>query len=271
MRRNDEFLPQRREADWGIAPRRSTGFGGLGGPADFFSASPWQMMRRMQEDMDRVFGQFFGGPGELGRGLAAATQWAPSVDVSQSDREWIIEADLPGVRRDDIEAHVQNHHLILRAEMRQEEQPAGGQGPQAAAGQQGSQGQQDQQRQYLQRERRYGFFERVIPLPENVDEEQVRCEFRDGVLRVHLPKKQQAQFQGRRIPIGAGETEQTFEQAPPAVAGRTAGSVPSGGGQSQPAATTTNGNRRVATAGAKGGEKTARSSKKSDSSPGTGS
>src|SRR5262245_28288725 len=116
MRRSDDYLPARRDPDWGFTPRRESSWGGT---PSFFGSSPWQMMRRMQEDMDRIFGQFFSSPFETGRGLAPAgmqgLQWAPSVDVSQSENGWCIEAELPGVRRDDIQVQIQNHHLLLRA------------------------------------------------------------------------------------------------------------------------------------------------------------
>lgn len=239
MRRYQDFLPARRERGSELAPRSSDD---LMNPSMFFNMSPWQMMRRMQEDMDQVFGQLFGSSGGP---LAAAGQqtglqvWSPSVDMSENDKEWTIEAELPGVREEDVQITVQDHHLILRAEMRQEEEAPAGQGQesqtqggqrqsgQAQGGQaqanqaQGSQTQGGQQqgggreaagpvpgqapqRRYFHRERRYGYFERVFPLPENADEDQIRCEFRNGVLTVHIPKAQPAQQQGRRIPVVAG-------------------------------------------------------------------
>lgn len=157
-----------------------------------FGASPWQMMRRMQDEMDQLFGRFFGPPGEFGTLAQVGQQWAPSVDVSESDKEWCIEADLPGVRKEDIDLEVQGDHLILRAEMRSEQPPQGGQ-------------QQEGQRRYQTRERRYGFFERVLPLPENVKQDDISCDFSNGVLTVHLPKTEQRQPPTRRIPISEGQ------------------------------------------------------------------
>jgi len=159
------------------------------------------MMRRMQEDLDRMFGELFGG--EAGTGAAAAAgetglRWAPQMDVSESDREWCVEAELPGVDRNDIHVQLENHHLVLRAETRQET---------------GSPSNGEAERQYHHRERRYGYFQRVIPLPENVNEEQVSCEFRDGVLTVHLPKTQQGRTAARRVPI------QEVENLPSETAG----------------------------------------------------
>ncbi|MGV3721221.1 MAG: hypothetical protein ACO1SX_09960, partial [Actinomycetota bacterium] len=77
-------------------------------PETMFSASPWQMMRRMQDDMDRMFGQFFSSGSPAGLSPAAAGGWAPSMDISESDQEWCIEADLPGVDRENVEVQVRN-------------------------------------------------------------------------------------------------------------------------------------------------------------------
>ena len=103
MRRNDNYLPAQHEQR-GLTPYNQGG--GLQ-PSSFFSASPWQLMRRMQEDMDRVFSQFFGNQSGSGTVLApSAPQWAPSVDISQTDKEWCIEAELPGVSKDNIDVQV---------------------------------------------------------------------------------------------------------------------------------------------------------------------
>jgi len=209
MRRNEDQMPMRRERGSDLAPwYEGGGFG-----SSFFGSSPWQMMRRMQDDMDRMFSQFFGGSGGGGAMAPAGQQgslqqWAPNVDISQNDQEWCVEVDLPGVKKEDIHAEVRDHHLFLRAEMRQEEssQDRPAQGSPAQANQPG-------QRQYHHRERRYGYFQRVLPLPENIDEAKVSCDFRDGVLTIHLPKTPQALQQGRRIPVGTGDTQRAPEQA----------------------------------------------------------
>jgi HSP20 family protein len=182
------------------------------------------MMRRMQEDMDRLFTQVFGAPGALGTTLRATAQWSPSMDISESDREWCIEADLPGVKKEDMDVEVRDQHLFLRAEIREE-------APTEPPGQ--------SERQYHRRERRYGRFERAFPLPDNVDEDQIRCDFSGGVLRIHLPKSERAQERGRRIPIGEEQAQPAPRPAPPAPA-------PRGNGRNQPVG-----------AGAKGGEKAA--------------
>lgn len=153
------------------------------------TGSPWQMMRRMQEEMDRLFRPFFGAGEEDGLLSPAGSQWGPSMDISESENEWCIEADLPGVNKDDVHVEVRNQHLIIKAETRQP----------AEAEEKG------EGRRYYRRERRYGYFERVLPLPENVDEEQISCDFTNGVLAVHVPKSESARQPARRIPVGDGK------------------------------------------------------------------
>jgi HSP20 family protein len=207
MARNQGFLPMRRGREADLSPWNPAS---TFSPDMFFSVSPWQMMRRIQEDMDRLFGQFASGPARPGGQLAptgqqtSVLQWLPSTDISETDKEWTIQVELPGVKQEDVEVQVRDHYLVVRAELRDEEPAQTGQ---AQAGQtQGAQAQgaQAPQRQYHQRERRFGYFERLLLLPDNVDEERIACEFRNGVLTVHIPKTEQAQQQARRIPIGTG-------------------------------------------------------------------
>jgi len=243
MRRNEESLPMRRGSEGGISPWERENWMS---PSSFFSTSPWQMMRRMQEDMDRVFSQFFSGREGAGGTLAPTGQqegmraWAPSVDISQDDREWHIEAEMPGVKPENIDVRIQDHHLIIEARMLQEnQQPQGSKGSEGNGGQaQGQQGGQQQggQRQYAYRERRSGFMRRVLPLPENADEEKIQCSFQDGVLTLRLPKTEQTERGGRRIPIQAG--------APQGQSGRTEGTGAAAPSQA----------RAPSMAGAKGGE-----------------
>lgn len=204
-----------------------------------YGESPFQMMRRMQEDMDRVFGSFFTDPFALlaapmgmgGDSGQMQQMWQPSVDVSEDNSEYRIEADLPGVQPEDIDVRVQQGYLILRSSMNQESgtppnQPQGQQAGQQQTGQQASPGPQapesQGERQYYRRERRYGYFQRTFVLPDNVDENAIRCDFNHGVLICHIPKKAQApqeQDISRRIPINAaGQQQQQTAQVQGAAA-----------------------------------------------------
>jgi len=138
-------------------------------------------MRRMQEDMDHIFSHFLGQtglstPAATGTGGMGISAWAPHIDVSETDQEFHIEADLPGVRQEDINIQVQDGMLVLSARMQQaqqdqqdqqdqngqQEQGTDGQSAQTAQSNGQGQSQQSAQRQYHQRERRFGYFERAV-------------------------------------------------------------------------------------------------------------
>jgi HSP20 family protein len=173
----------------------------------FFTASPFQLMERMQQDMDRLFSQVAGSSPSPSR-QNSSPFFAPKVDVSETANEYRIEVELPGVAQDAIDVRLVESTLILRAEARQETdetpEPSG--------------------RQYHYRERRWGRFERAFHLPTDADENQINADFSSGVLTLTVPKKPQQpqQLQGRRIAIGsasAPETTGKTEEATEATAG----------------------------------------------------
>ncbi|HET6384017.1 MAG TPA: Hsp20/alpha crystallin family protein [Armatimonadota bacterium] len=189
MQRNNQNLPAQRQQNL-ARPDVNT-------PESQAFTSPWQLMRRMQDDMDRLFEGFFtGSTGQLDFPRPFNTTWQPKMDISQTDNEWHVDVDLPGVKPEDVSVETRDHYLTVRAEMREES------------------GDQDRERRYHHRERQYGFFERVLPLPENVNEEQISCDFKDGVLTLRLPKTANAVSGTRRIPIGQGQAQ---TQAPSAL------------------------------------------------------
>jgi HSP20 family protein len=138
--------------------------------------SPFWSRRR---DIDRLFDDFFSAP-LAGFDRRAAMQW-PSLEVSQTDAEVRIAAEVPGMSEKDVELWVEDGVLTLRGEKKSETE--------------------DKDRGYS--ERYYGRFERRIALPSGVDESNARADFRDGVLTVTMPKTAEAE-RGRRIPINAG-------------------------------------------------------------------
>jgi HSP20 family protein len=138
--------------------------------------SPFLSLRR---DIDRLFDDFFQAP-MLGLGRGAAMQW-PSVEVSQTDDEIRITAEVPGMNEKDVELLLEDGVLTLRGEKKSESE--------------------DRESGYS--ERFYGRFERRIALPAGVEEEKAKAEFRDGVLSVALPRNREAE-RGKRIPINTG-------------------------------------------------------------------
>lgn len=137
--------------------------------------SPFMQLRR---EMDRLFEDFFRTP-VFGGGAGVAV-W-PSVEVSDSDDEVRVTAELPGLSDKDVELTVQDGMLTLRGEKKSESE--------------------DRDRGWS--ERYYGRFERRIALPDGADEERCEANFRDGVLTVRMPKSESA-ARARKIPINAG-------------------------------------------------------------------
>ncbi len=182
-------------------------FGG-GREADFWGGSPFQMMRRMQEDMDRMFGSFFGQPWSGAGGLQQTAGWAPRVDVYETEGEVVVKADMPGVEPEDLEVYATEDALVLRGETRREEERDEG-GIHRA-------------------ERSYGRFERQIPLPPGTRPDEARANFRNGVLELRIPKTEDARQRARRIPIGGtsgakgGEAGTPIEGQQPSAQGERA-------------------------------------------------
>ena len=125
--------------------------------------SPFRGFWDLQSEMDRLFGEAFGRPPRAD----AEGGWTPAVDVLTRGDDLIIRAELPGVRREDVEVTVSNGVLTLAGERREEEE-------RERAG-------------YLIRERRQGSFRRSMTLPEGVNEDEIKATFRDGVLEVSVP------------------------------------------------------------------------------------
>jgi HSP20 family protein len=111
----------------------------------------------------------------------AAREWAPVADVSETDGEYLIKAELPEVRKEDVNITVQDGVLTLSGERKQE--------------------QRAEQEKLHRIERFYGSFARRFALPENADEQGIRAESRDGVIVIHIPKQRVAEQQPRQIEI----------------------------------------------------------------------
>jgi len=146
-------------------------------PGEFFTMSPITLMRRFTEDIDRAFGL-----NTLGRAEHSNQDftWAPAVEVRQSGNNLLIRADLPGLSETDIKLEAAEDGLVLHGERRREEnREEGG---------------------WHHSERVYGRFYRLIPLPEGAKLDEVKANFRNGVLEVAVPVPE-LERKHRQIPI----------------------------------------------------------------------
>jgi HSP20 family protein len=130
---------------------------------------PFRGLMRMQTDLDRLFEEFFGRPM-----LSPEREGVrlPSVDVSETDTEVVVKAELPGVSRDNIEVEVRPESISIAAEMSKEEE--------------------QKEQTWHRRERVWGRYERVIPLPAEVITDQAKAKLKDGVLEVRMTKTERA-------------------------------------------------------------------------------
>jgi HSP20 family protein len=122
---------------------------------------------------------------DAGRGLrsdepAATTTWSPAVDIFETEGEIVVKAELPGMERSDIALHLENNVLTLKGERRFEKET--------------------KEENYHRIERSYGSFSRAFSIPAIVDEDKIRADYKDGVLKIALPKKDQAK--PKQIKIG---------------------------------------------------------------------
>lgn len=151
-------------------------------PSDFFRMSPFELMRRFAEEMDRNFWGWERVP--AGGVPAEEIAWTPSVEVRQSGNNLVVSADLPGLSEKDVKVEATEDGLVIQGERTQEKtEEEGG----------------------LRRsERSYGRFYRLIPLPEGAKIDEAKATFNNGVLEVTIPVPE-SQQKRRQIPISAGQ------------------------------------------------------------------
>jgi HSP20 family protein len=134
-------------------------------------AITWNPRREMDEAQNR-FNPFFlaGFPNRMGSGeidSLTVADWSPDVDISEDDRGYLLKADLPEMKKDDVRVTVEDGILCVSGERKSVKE--------------------DQKRKFHRIERSFGNFRRSFTLPEDADSTKVTAEFHDGVLKVHLP------------------------------------------------------------------------------------
>ena len=134
--------------------------------------SPVQQLNRLRNEIDRLFGSPM--QGLLAPAANLLENWGPSVDLREDKEKYDLRAELPGVRKEDIEVSVEGNTLTIAGEKRQEEQEG------------------DEGRGTYRAERFFGRFQRSITLPTVVDPNKIEAQYRDGVLILNLPKSEEA-------------------------------------------------------------------------------
>jgi len=140
---------------------------------EFFSTSPFAMLRRRQLDSD---------PWRRLQSMFDAT--APVVDVAERDKEYHVSAELPGLTEADVDIAMANGMLTIKGEKKQETSA--------------------EKQDYVVSERRYGAFQRSFPLPEDADPESITARMKDGLLTITVPKRADAASRRRKIEVKPG-------------------------------------------------------------------
>src|SRR5947209_16483944 len=132
----------------------------------------WNPLREMEEATQNRFNPFFLArfPNRMGSGeihSLTVADWSPEVVISEDDRGYLLKADLPEMKKDDVRVTVEDGILCVSGERKCEKE--------------------DQKRKFHRIERSFGTFRRSFTLPEDADSTKLTTEFREGVLKIHLP------------------------------------------------------------------------------------
>ncbi|HJX82109.1 MAG TPA: Hsp20/alpha crystallin family protein, partial [Candidatus Udaeobacter sp.] len=142
-------------------------------------------LREMDEAQNRLNRFFLGGfSNRMGSGephSLTVADWSPEVDISEDDHGYLLKADLPEMKKDDVKVTVEDGILCVSGERKSEKE--------------------DQKRKFHRIERAFGNFRRSFTLPEDADSTKVTAEFRDGVLKVHLPTTTKAKAKALEIKV----------------------------------------------------------------------
>ena len=133
---------------------------------------PFYELEDLKVRLNTIFGAQKQQPVRSGREAMTVPDWVPVVDIIESDEEFLIKAELPEVQPDDIKINIQDGVLTIHGERRHEKT--------------------EKTPKLHRMERSYGVFTRRFIVPDGVDEKGLRADFRDGMLRLHLPKSAQS-------------------------------------------------------------------------------
>ncbi len=143
----------------------------------------WEPFAGVDELFNRMMPAMFGRmpritlPGDGGTKF----EWAPSADISETEKEFLIRAELPAVRKEDVKVTVDQGMITIEGERKEQKE--------------------DKTEKYHRKESFHGTFSRSFSLPDNVNQDAIRCESKDGVLTVHIPKIEIAAPKSKQIKV----------------------------------------------------------------------
>ncbi len=131
----------------------------------------WDPFREMEDVFDR-YNKALSWPRLGASEIMTGGDWAPRVDIAETEKEFIIKAEVPEVKKDEVKISVDNGILSIRGERKQEKEEKG--------------------KKFHRVERYYGSFTRSFTLPDNVDETKIEASFKDGMLNIQIPKNEKS-------------------------------------------------------------------------------
>jgi HSP20 family protein len=131
---------------------------------------PFRDLMAMQDRMTRLIDETLS---RIGKEDVARRVWSPPVDILERENEIVLKVDLPEVTQDEIDIRVEGNTLTFQGERRFIKETS--------------------EENYIQIERPYGTFRRTFNLPRMIDQERIKASYKDGVLRIILPRKQEIQ------------------------------------------------------------------------------
>ena len=143
--------------------------------------APWRTFReldRIRREMDRLWDSFFE---RRPARVEEVSEWFPSLDVSETDTDYIVKVEVPGIDPKDIHLSLMDHVLTIKGEKKQEKE--------------------EKEEDYHLIERSYGSFTRSIRLPSQVQSDQINATYKNGVLKITLPKTEEAKKKEIKIQV----------------------------------------------------------------------
>lgn len=140
----------------------------------------WDPFREIENMFDR-YTKAVGWPGSGSQEVMTTGDWSPRVDIMENDKEFVIKAEIPEVKKDDVKVSVDNGVLTIQGERKQEKEEKG--------------------KKFHRVERYYGSFARSFTLPDNVDEAKIKATFKDGMLNLQIPKTAEAKPKAIQVKV----------------------------------------------------------------------
>ncbi len=145
----------------------------------FRELAPFREFERMRREMDRLWDSFF--EGGLRRKAEEGREWLPSLDVAETKNELVVKCEVPGMDPKDIDISLSDGMLTIKGEKKQERE--------------------EKEADYHLVERSYGSFSRSVQLPKEVQSDKINASYKNGILKITLPKSEEAKKKEVKIKV----------------------------------------------------------------------